>query len=347
MEKELVFLSVQPDDLYFTWQIDVQLNNFKTFGYDKLAQVLVFLPFNRIPQGFHPRWKELEAKYPDTKFFYFEDENNIIGTVVKFIEYIPLLRPYCLVKHFENHPKLKDKVIFYHDSDIVFTKYLDFSPFIEDDIHYVSLCSNRNNPDDLGYISARYFDSKINKVKPEALDRYKTLDILQECTNMFGIDRSVAEKFNDDGSGGAQYLLKNIDSTFWENIFDGCVKLRYFLMGINQKFFEGTTPLERENNGFQSWCADMWSILFTLWSRGQSTKCPKELDFAWATDSINRWNEVYIYHDAGAGTTTPHLFYKRKLEYVNNLKTPLEDDLSYISPDSCSYNYVAEILKVK
>lgn len=337
--KELVFLSVQPDDLYFAWQIDVQLNNFKTFGYDKLAHVLVFLPHNRLAQGFHLRWKELEVKYPDTKFFYFRDTKNITGTVIKMFDYIPLLRPYCLGLHFKNHPELRDKAIFYHDSDIVFTKYLDFTPFLSDDVCYLS--------DTKSYINASYFDSKIEKVRPDAIDGYKKLDVLNECCKFFGIGRSIAEKFNDDGSGGAQYILKNIDGVFWNNVFDGCIMLRSYLKGINQKYFIGDNPSERENNGFQSWCSDMWSILYNLWARNQHTYCPKTLDFAWATDGINKWDDVYIYHDAGAGPSTPHLFYKRSLIYVNNIHTPFDQDMSNVSPEYCSYNYVKAILDAK
>lgn len=114
------------------------------------------------------------------------------------------------------------------------------------------------------------------------------------------------------------------------------------LRSVNRRFFEN------ENKGFQSWCADMWSILFTLWKREQKTFCPWQMDFCWATDPIGKWDQVQIYHDAGATSRNVNnaiLFHKREAKYINNLGTPFEDDLSDVSKDYCSSNYVKEIIE--
>lgn len=345
MEKELVFIQCCPIDLYFHWQTEVQLTNFKQYGYDKLAHVLVFISHDKIHKGIPSMWRELESKFPDTKFFYYFDHKNITGTAIRMFEYIPLLRPYCLNLHFQAYPELKDKAIFYHDADIIFTKFLDFTPFLNDDVCYLSLCARRDDPNDVGYISSRYFDSKIKDVKPEALELYKTIDVLNICTDMFGINREVAVR-NEKGSGGAQYILKNVDHTFWNNVYNGCVTLRLVLQNINEKFFAGSSRQERENKGFQRWCADMWAILYSLWARDQVTVCPPELDFAWATNEINKLDSTYIMHNAGATPDSGHLFFKSAKNLVNNIETPYNYDFWWVSPDYCSIEYVKAIQKV-
>jgi hypothetical protein len=218
------------------------------------------------------------------------------------------------------------------DSDVVFTKYLDFQPFVEDDICYLS--------DTSSYISGQYFDSKVKDVLPDKLDNYKIVDVLATAAGMFSVTREHAIA-NNDNSGGAQYLLKGMDSQFWEDVLVGCIKIKTYLRGINRRFFEN------EDKGFQSWCADMWSVLWNLWRNKKVTKCPRELDFAWATDDISKWDRVYLYHDAGASTKPVKdghiLFHKRDLPYVNNDKTPFEDNLDYVSDEYCSKNYVREI----
>lgn len=275
---------------------------------------------------------------------------DLDGTALKAIQsfgYSPLNRPWMLRKHFDAFPELKEKAIFYHDSDVVFTKWLDFSPFLNDDVNYLS--------NTVSYIGAKYFDNKIKDVDPRKLDTYNKIDVLTASLRMFGLTREIAEK-NQENSGGAQYLLKNIDSKFWSDVFDGCLYLKIYLMNINQKYFPGVTPLERENKGFQSWCADMWSVLWNLWKRGE-TRCPKELDFAWRDGDLSLWEKCYIYHDAGAaqreekdneGNVKIHkLFQKELLAYRNNEKTPFDDDLNYVSQKYCSSKYVEEILQTK
>ncbi len=340
--KDLVFISCQPDDKVFEWQIDVQLHNFRKYGYADRARVLVFLPSDRLHKGFNPGWKQLEKKYPEVKFFYYEDTEDILNTSIRRIGYIPLLRPWMLKKHFAEYPELEDKAIFYHDSDVIFTRRLDFTPFLYDGDEDCYLSDTRS------YIAASYFDSKAKDVLESKKEDYAKIDVLDSSMKLFGLTRQDAVD-NENGSGGAQYLLKNINSKFWEDVYEGCINIRTHLRNINTRYFES------EDKGFQSWCADMWSVLWNLWKRGVKTYCPKELDFAWATDKISKWREVYIYHDAGAGsnpiyTTEPdgtkkehRLFFKREMKYVNNISSPLQEDLSYVSKDFCSSGYVREI----
>lgn len=344
--KDLVILMATSDDLHWSWQTEVQINNFRKFGYSHKLQVLLYLPQDRKHIGWNPIWEKLEKRYPEVKFFRYEDLGifNLVMSVYK-----SLCRPHILSQHFEKYPELKEKAIFYIDPDIIFTKYLDFTPFLEDDICYLS--------DTNGYVNATYFDSKFDAVKPELRDQYIQEDILGTACKMVGITREIAVKYNDH-SGGAQYLFKNIDKEFWDKVFEDCVKVKLYLADSNQRYMPGETGQEREDRGIQSWCTDMFVTLWNIWHRGMETKVVPELDFAWATDHISKWDRVNIFHNAGAGPAPMRvgdvdhqLFYKGHRPYVDNLWTPFDDRedsyLSATSPDYCSYKYVEEILYTK
>lgn len=342
-DRELIIISCQPDDDYFVWECEVQITNYRKYGYSDKLRYLMFLPNDRVKSGWNPKMKELEVKYPEVKFFWYEDTHNLLDTYIRPFNYIPLLRPFVLAAHFKEHPELKDAAIYYCDSDVIFTKYLDFSPFLGDDICYLSNTKS--------YIAASYFDSKEKDVLPEKLEEYKKIDVLDGVMKLFGLSREDAVA-NEEGSGGAQYLLKDIDASFWNAVFGGCIMIRSYLQNINKLYFEN------EDKGFQSWCADMWSVLFNLWRIGKVTKCPPEMEFAWATDKIAEWDNKYLYHDAGAGLQplidekgfAHNLFFKKgrdNYEYTNNRAMPYVEDFSYVSHAYCSYNYVQEILRTK
>jgi hypothetical protein len=54
----------------------------------------------------------------------------------------------------------------------------------------------------------------------------------------------------------------------------------------------------------------MWAVLWNAWLRGNETKVTPELDFCWATDTINRWEETSIFHNAGATPDRKDIFFK-------------------------------------
>lgn len=340
MSKEIVYIACQPDDLYFCWQLETQIWNFRKHGISDKLRYLMFLPSDRLLQGWNPKAKELVEKYPEVQFFWYEDKEDILVNYIHPYQYIPLLRPYCLAMHFKEHPELEEKTIFYLDADVIFTKYPDFvDKYKDDDICYLS--------DTKGYIAASYWNSKENDVKEGLLEKYKEYDPLEKISSAVGINRAVCE-MNENGSGGAQYLLKGIDYNFWLDVFRGCLNVRgmlsYHIPGsVNKLFFES------EEKGFQSWAADMWAVLWNLWKRGKITECPSEMNFVWATSPIEQLEGSYIMHNAGATGQPfivdgkPHvLFYKsgRNLQYVNNRKTPFEDyEHLLVSPEYCSAVY--------
>lgn len=339
--KQLKIFSAQPNDKYFIWQLQIQLHNFRRLGLSDKYHILIWRHTNRVNgETFDREWRVLQDKYPEAHFHYYEQDKNEVSDFIQSYNYIPLLRPWLLAKHFKLYPELVNDAVLYLDSDVIFTKEIDFSHLIEGDTCYLS--------DTKSYIGYEYLDSKVKDVLPEKLEEYKTIDAVNGLSQLFGFTRELAET-NNHGAGGAQYLLKNIDHTFWEDVFRKCIEVKLYFRSLNRKYFKD------EDTGFQSWCADMWSVLYNLWKRGQKTECPKEMDFAWATDYIEKWDTVNIYHDAGASPTsikfkdeTLHkLFYKRDNAYINNIRGPFDDDFSYVSEKYCSYNYVQELIAAR
>lgn len=333
-----VFISCQPSKDFYVWQIEVQLYNLRKFGYSEGYNILVYLkPGERVSDN----WRKLENLFPEAKFFYYRDSSREAYSVIKSIDYEPYLRLWMLEKHFKNNPDLEKEAIFYLDCDVLFTKHLNFSKFLIDDINYISWPGS-------DYLGPEYFDSKIKDVHPSKLEAYKSLDVLDMTARLCGIDRAVVES-NKEFTGGAQYLLKNIDHIFWKECRANCRKIRVFLKEvINKGYFES------ENKGFQSWCADMWALLWTLWKNNKKTSCPEELNFTWATDPIDKLDHNYMFHNAGVssevmkyGPKDFKLFYKNR--YTRNFKIPIKD-LSYIDSLDKGFAvdfYVESILKTK
>ncbi len=275
--------------LRFAWETRVLLTSLREFDYSDKARVLIY----KSQESTHTEWITLEHDFPEAQFFYYDDK-NIMKTARAF-GYPPLCRLYCLQKHWEKFPHLQKEAIFYCDTDIVFTRKFDFTPYLEDNINYLSWTGNIERTDN--YLWQPYLDSKLDKVNPLKIEKFKKLDIVSRLGHICGITRELITK-NNEHTGGAQYLLKNITKQFWIDCFNTCCEIKMYLSDINQIYMQGTTAQERENNGFQSWCADMWCVLYNLWKTSE-TRCPKEFDFAWSTDKIERLNEVFILHNAG------------------------------------------------
>ena len=276
--KDLKFICAQPDDVYYTWQVHLWLESLKKLGHSDKAIVLVYTPSFREYNG---KWEKIMELYPEAQFAFYKDT----GDVSKYLGvYIPILRPYCLMRYFQDHPEMITKAVFYCDCDVIFTEKFDIDKFKDDDVNYLS--------DTNSYINASYFDSKERDVLPDKLEEYKTRDVLAELTSLVGITREIAEA-NNDHSGGAQYFLKNIDSDFWKKVMNDCILIRVYLQNINKEFFKN------EDKGFQSWCADMWAVLWNIWLREQETKNIPELEFCWSSDPIEKLDRTTLLHNAG------------------------------------------------
>jgi hypothetical protein len=310
--KSLKYICVQPRLYYYAWQVEVMLENFLRNNI-KPSDIDILVAWNlhdlTNTQEHVLPWFKLKNKYKNISFHFYQDTR--INP-----HYISSVRPNILKQHFTAFPELKDKVIFYHDCDIVFTKKPNIEKFLHNSVWYLS---NTNS-----YINYDYIISKGH-------------DVYNKMCEIVGIDPIIPKLMNSN-SGGAQYIMKNIDDSFWEKVEHDSEELFKQITELNNKK-KLDNPTYHE---LQIWCADMWAVLWNAWLRGNETKVVPELDFCWATDTINRWEETSIFHNAGVTPDRKDLFFKS--DYINSSPYHMENKFS---SKYCSYNYFNEILKTK
>ena len=291
----LRMISAQPAIDYYTWQVEVYLTNFISLGYNGNNIDVVAGYEGSVPDS----WRKLQQKFPYVRFFFYED-------TMGECKYLPAIQAHLLKKHFKEHPYLSKEAIFFHDADFVFTRYMDFSKFLNDDKWYFS--------DTISYIGYDYIMSKGEEV-------------LDAMCDIIGIDKSVV-KDNQLNSGGAQKLFKNIDYKYWEMVEEYSNKLHDKLSNMQH------VKKNEDPYGIQSWTASMWAELWTGWKLGHQVVVPPEFDFCWATCPSSRWEEVYFFHNAGVPSSNQGMFYKA--QYMDKL--PFNEKLE-LSDSRCSYMY--------
>ena len=310
--KNLRYICVQPRLLYYAWQVEVMLNNFVKHGINpNNIDILVAWNPNDLTSTSEnvELWDKLAAHYSSVRFFFYQDTRQ------PPIHYISSIRPNILKQHFAAHPELQNEAIFYHDCDVVFTKTPDWSQFLSDKVWYMSNTSS--------YINYDYIISKGQ-------------DVYDKMCDIVGMDPAIPKIMNSN-SGGAQYILKNINAQYWEKVEKDCEQLYYEITELNQEK-KTTDPTYHE---LQIWCADMWAVLWNGWLLGNETKVVPEMDFSWATDSIERWGQTTLFHNAGVTCSCGRQFYKAV--YMDKL--PYEIIQSSFRDNVCGYRYVQEIIE--
>ena len=313
-KNNMIFISAQPDTIYFHWQISLYIYQFAKQGILKYIRAVV--GYQSKPSDFII---DLKKKYPDNIFWYKDTRENK--------SYIPSIRPHILSKYFKEYPEGKN--VFYHDSDIFIVDLPKFELMLNDDIAYLSDTRSYISFDYLKKCSARY------KTKHNELD---DLDIFNKMCKIIDIDPNIV-KNNQNNTGGAQYLLKNIDWQYWDRCEKKCNELHIFFNDYVKRY-----PI---NHHIQKWCVDMWVVLWEYWKMNKKTKIHKDLDFSWATGTINDYNSKKIFHLAGiTNKNNKDKFHKAKynkknifIEYIND-----PNIFNHISPKNATYEYI-KILK--
>jgi len=294
------YICAQPATKYYVWQVEVMINNFIKNGINPNNIDIVCVKYGNVPD----EWSKLANNYA-ARFFFYDD-------IRESKNYISSIRPNILKQHFFNHPYLSEEVIFYHDCDMIFTKPVNFDKFESDNIFYGS--------DTRWYIGHDYIISKGE-------------DILDKMCEIVNIDKQLI-KDNELNSIGAQYIMKNIGYVFWEKVEKDSERLFKEITDLNN-----IKKLENpEYHELQIWCADMWAVLWNIWKLGIKTVCHDDLLFAWGTSSVNEWDKLNIFHNAGVVNSNSGLFYKS--DYMNRF--PYHDNLN-ITENTASYKYWKEI----
>lgn len=315
--RNLIFLSAHSHDECFIWQCQVFIVNFRDKGVpmDQI-HIVVWYP----KTGLNQRWELLRKKYPRVKFFFYKDED------VDLKLYIPQLRPNVLKRYIADNPS--DNVFFYHDADIIFNFLPNFTELVKGPVCWQS--------DTSGYLDYNYLRSKEIEGK---IPEHEAIGKLAEIGKV-SVDTIMSYKGK---TGGAQYIIKGMTKDFWEDVERQVLEIRRAFSfdvpgSFNRKYFPS------ENAGFQSWCADMWAVNFSLWNRDKVTDVTDELAFSWATDSYETYEKKPIFHNAGATAGNKRLFFKGA--WLHRSPLPHVDKI-YVSKAFAQHAYVEAMKKAK
>lgn len=258
----MIYISAQPDEVYFLWQLELQLYNFHSVG---IGNESIHILVGYSPEkGIHPFFKEFADKHKETHIYFYPDNR-------KKKKYLPSIRPHLLSQHFKNHQELEKETIFYHDSDILFTDTPNWDSLCKDEVWYVS--------DTHSYLDSKYFRRFVDDN-----EFAKICDILSLTPE------DVIKQ--DDNAGGAQYILKKCTSEFWNKVENDCERLFTYLHN-GQK--HGT----RIQKGLQIWCTDMWVIWWNAILQRRSFRIHPALDFCWADSPSDDLKKKKILHYTG------------------------------------------------
>ena len=310
----MIFLSAQPDDFFFTWQIEVQILNFLSLGICR-EDYHILIGIDR-QKGLSSDFRKLIDKYSSCASFYIYKDTR------RNKNYVPSIRPHIIKKHFAKYPYLAEATIFYHDSDIILRKLPFTERMLSDNISYVS--------DTRNYLDSRYVTTVIGQ---------KGLSVL--CS-IAGITPQQA-KDNDENCGGAQYLLKNTDQRFWNKIENRCERMYKELSNINVlKNYECSiiNGVQTTCSGIQAWCADMWAVFYTMIEEKRPIKISEELNFCWSDTPIEQWEQCAILHYTGNQEQDVPIFKKTQFKQYS----PVYDaELKKVSKTTCGYKVVEYI----
>lgn len=279
---KMKYLFAQPAIEYYTWQLEVSIASLLE---SKVDPGDIHIVSGRVDGIVSDGFSRLQEKHPDIVWAFYHDNRS-----QRSREYIPSIRPHLIKKHWRRFPELQDEVIFYMEADTVLTKAVP-SRYEQTDTWYLS--------DTVSYIGHDY----IVERDPRFLDLF--------C-DIVGIDPEVVKE-NQNGSGGAQYVMKGLTEQYWEKVEKDCVEIFHQGSKLNQEI-KADDPDWHE---LQIWTACMWAHLWNGWLLGYKTECPKDLEFAWATDPKEFLDTRWIYHNAGVLHNDIGLMMKS--DFINSL----------------------------
>ncbi len=302
------FICAQPANTYYLWQVEVMINNFIKHGI-KPADIHILLGIydNNIP--YH--WQILKEHYKEVGFYFYNDTRSDSC-------YIPSIYFHLLSKHLTEYPNLQDEVLFTHDSDIVFTKKPDLHSLFSTKKWYVA--------DTHSYLDYKYIQSKDDV-------------IYQKMCQIVGIDPLIP-KIMGKNIGGAQYIVSNTTSEFWDKVEKDSVALYKYFCEVEPYYVK-----KHENDyPIQKWTAGMWSYMWNGWLAGNEIIVEPKLGFVWSTDSIKNIENHSILHNAGVTDKHSEMFYKGA--YINSL--PYNDAVTVNDSRASSYywNEICETAKI-
>ena len=224
------------------------------------------------------------------------------------VSYIPSIKPYLMYRYLEEDRSRENEAYFFMDSDVIVKEEI----VINNPLEGVWYGSNVG-----GYLNYDYIVQCDNGTR-----------ILKDMADIVGITVEDVKRMNNN-SIGAQYIMTKPSSEYFKKVYEDSIRLWIYIK-------------DKETN-YQKWCQEM---VATLWNMPYFEKMPKvseDMDFTWATDSIEKWNENKIYHNAGVTQDMKDMFFKG--DYIN--KDPFNEDFSHVNRNKASYEYTKLITEAK
>jgi hypothetical protein len=314
MEK-ILFVTAQPDVPYFIWQIKLYVHNFIEKGINPNQIHVIFSLLNKNKQ---PSEESLQLKDLGINVHHFIDER-----IKK--HYIPSIKPYLISKWIQKNSK-HGELFFLHDADIIFNELPSFDRLLNDEVCYMS--------DTIGYIGHNYIMDCCERYENQHPTSEKG-QLISEMANVVGVDVNTIKE-NQENSGGGQYLFKNTNCELWDKMYKDSIKLYDQMLDYQKRF-----PI---NPGqIQFWTAEMWAVLWNLWLYEFKTEIITDLDFSWATDTIDIYNSKNILHMAGVTDNLKTTkFYKGDYINIDPILKLKEDKnyFDYIDKTSSTIKYI-------
>ena len=260
----MIFLSAQPDDTFFIWQLQVLTQNLKDLGVER-DSVKILIGYK---EELNNEWfKWLNTIHGEVYFYKDEREQNM---------YLSSIRPHIIKKFFRENPKYIHEYVFYHDADIYF-KELPCFECMEDDRIHVS-----NTKGYTGYVTY---------IKSKGLPKLE-----EDLRNSVGISEELLIK-NEDNVGGAQYYFKGLGYDFWDKVEKDCENM-YLIYHKNLHLYRAEYKVKNNNDlDFQIWTTDMWCVQWNMFLLEKVCYANPELDFSWPSFNIN--TTCKIFHNSG------------------------------------------------
>jgi len=173
-KNKIIFVSAQPDVPYFHWQCEIYLNNFIIKGIPT-ENVYVLFATNKGESLSHGAQK---LKKYTHNIFSFEDSREKK-------HYIPSIKPFLIYEFLKKFPE-KGKLMFVHDSDIIFNFLPNIDHLTDDNFQYLSNTNGYLNFDYIMDCDNRYFEKHQNILEKGML--------LREMVDVVGVDPSQVKK---------------------------------------------------------------------------------------------------------------------------------------------------------
>ena len=119
--------------------------------------------------------------------------------------------------------------------------------------------------------------------------------ILEDMAYIVGVSVEEIKLINSQNIG-AQYIMTKPSKEYFHKVYIDSIKLWKYI--------------KNKDTNLQKWTVEMWATLWNMIFFDIMPRISDDLEFTWATDSIEKWNKNKIYHNAGVTQDMKDMFFK-------------------------------------